>query len=343
MAKKKALAATSKKILITGGTGFLGAELVRQFLDAGEKNLRVMASSVPAWMKDAGVEAVEGSVTSREDVAAAVRNASVVFHLAGKVSRNNDDAAAMNKVHVEGTRILCEAATEAGVSTMVLASSSGTIAVSEDPEVVDETYPQPVEIISRWAYYASKYYQERTALENFNGDDRKLVILNPTLLLGPGDERLSSTQVVLDFLGRRIPYCPSGGLSFVDVRDVAPAFISAVEKGVHKEKYLLGSANMKFEDFFGRLERLSGISAPMIRMPKKLAVAGAGILDSVFRNWNKSSPVQLKEVEQAEHFWYFSSDKAVDKLGFMPRDSQETLNDTINYLRENVLGDGVFK
>ena len=63
--------------------------------------------------------------------------------------------------------------------TMVLASSSGTIAVSEDDQVLDETYPPPVEIISRWAYYASKYYQERTALENFDGDGRRLVIMNP--------------------------------------------------------------------------------------------------------------------------------------------------------------------
>ena len=60
IAKKKALAKTEKKILITGGTGFLGADIVRQLLDAGEKNLRVMASSVPAWMTDAGVEAVAG-------------------------------------------------------------------------------------------------------------------------------------------------------------------------------------------------------------------------------------------------------------------------------------------
>ena len=64
----------------------------------------------------------------------------------------------MNKVHVEGTRVLCEAAKEAGVQTMILASSSGTIAVSEDDEILDETYPQPVDIISQWAYYASKYY-----------------------------------------------------------------------------------------------------------------------------------------------------------------------------------------
>jgi len=331
-----------KKILITGGTGFLGAHIVRQFLDAGEKNLRVMASSVPEWMTDSGVEAAVGSVTNVENVAAAVRNVSAVFHLAGKVSRDNEDAAAMNKVHVEGTRVLCEAAKDAGVQTMILASSSGTIAVSEDEEIFDETFPAPVEIIARWAYYASKYYQERAALENFDGDGRKLVILNPSLLLGPDDERLSSTKPVLDFIARKIPYSPSGGLNFVDARDAATAFISALEKGGHQKRYLLGAANMTFAEFFGRLERLSGIAAPALKVPKKLAMTGSSVIESVFKNWGKVSPIASKEVEQAEYFWYFDSTKAEDDLGFAPRDPQETLQDTISYLKKNFLGESVF-
>lgn len=342
MPKKKTLAKVEKKILITGGTGFLGTHIVRQMLEAGEKNLRVMASSVPAWMTDAGVEPAVGSVTQREDVAAAVRNASAILHLAGKVSRDNDDAVAMNRIHVEGTRILCEAAKEAGVQTILLASSSGTIAVSEDEQVVDETFPQPVEVFSRWAYYASKYYQERTAIENFDGDGRKLVILNPSLLLGPDDERLSSTKPVLDFLARKVPYTPSGGLNFVDARDAASAFINALEKGRHQEKYLLGAANMTFSQFFGRLERLSGVSAPMLKVPKKLAMAGAKMIESVFKNWGKASPVASKEVEQAEYFWYFDSSRAEEELGFAPRDPQETLHDTIRYLRREFLGGGAF-
>ena len=340
--KSKSLVRTPKKILITGGTGFLGVHLVRQLLDSGEKNLRVMASSVPAWMTDAGVEAVEGSVANADDVANAVRGASAIFHLAGKVSRDNADAAVMNRIHVQGTRLLCDAAKEAGVKTMVLASSSGTIAVSEDDQIHDETFPSPVEIISRWAYYASKYYQERTALENFDEDGRRLVIMNPTLLLGPDDERLSSTKPVLDFLGRKIPYTPSGGLSFVDARDAAAAFITALEKGKHQEKYLLGAANMTFAEFFARLERLSGVSAPMLKVPKKLAMAGSSFIDSMFKNWGKASPIEPKEVEQAEYFWYLDSSKAIDELGFLPRDPQETLSSTIKYLRENFLGEGVF-
>jgi dihydroflavonol-4-reductase len=333
---------TRRKILITGGTGFLGSHVVKQLLDSGEKNLRVMASSVPAWMKDAGIEAIEGSVTNREDVSRAMHDVQAIYHLAGKVSRDNRDAAAMNKIHLAGTRILCEAAKESRVSAMVLASSSGTIAVSETSVVLDETYPPPLAIISRWAYYASKYYQEQTALSSFEGSTVKLVFVNPSLLLGLGDERLSSTKPVLDFMARKIPYTPGGGLSFVDVRDAAGAFINALERGRHQEKYLLGAANMKFSEFFGRLSRLTGVSAPMLSVPKSLATAGAGFINSVFSNWNKRPPVQPKEIEQAEYFWYFDSSKAENELAFSPRDPQETLQDTISYLRDNFLGGSIF-
>jgi len=116
-----------------------------------------------------------------------------------------------------------------------------------------------------------------------------------------------------------------------------------LERGRHQEKYLLGAANMTFAEFFGRLERLSKVPAPMIRVPKKLAMAGSNFINSIYKNWNKPSPIQPKEVEQAEYFWYFDSAKAEEELNFAPRDSQETLQNTIAYLRENFLGGGVFK
>ena len=123
----------------------------------------------------------------------------------------------------------------------------------------------------------------------------------------------------------------------------ASAFISALEKGRHQEKYLLGAANMTFAEFFGRLERLSGVAAPMLKVPKQLAMSGSSLISSVFKSWGKASPVEPKEVEQAEHFWYFDSSKAEDELGFSPRDPQETIQDTIAYLRKNFLGEGIFE
>ncbi len=150
------------------------------------------------------METFEGSITNESDVKRAVEGISEIYHLAGKVSREREDAREMYKVHVEGTRLLCDAAKAADVKTIVLASTSGTIAVTEDGEVIpDESYPPPLDIIARWPYYASKAYQEMAALERFNGKGLRLVIMNPSLLLGPGDDRLSSTKVVLDFHGAK--------------------------------------------------------------------------------------------------------------------------------------------
>src|ERR1041384_4328823 len=333
-------AAIVKKVpattLITGGTGFLGAHLVRQLVNAGQKDIRVMATSIPEWLTALEVDTFEGSITDDEDVARAVEGVTEIYHLAGKVSRDKDDAREMYKLHVEGTRLLCDAAKQAGVKTMVLASSSGTIAVAEKGDViVDETYNPPLDIIARWPYYASKAYQEMAALERFSGDGLRLGIMNPSLLLGPGDDRLSSTKVVLDVMARKISAVPNGGLNFVDARDVAQAFRVAMQKGRHTHRYLLGAVNWTFVKFFDRLARLTKIASPRLAFPSKFAVTGAHVIDSLFRQWNFAPPVHADEVEMAEYFWYFRHDKARRELGFSPRDAGDTLNDTVRYLREN--------
>ncbi len=326
-------------ILVTGGTGFLGAHLVRQLVESGAKDIRVMATSIPEWLTGLGVDTIEGSVTNADDVARAVEDIQEIYHLAGRVSRDRDDAREMYKLHVEGTRLLCDAAKKAGVKTIVMSSSSGTIAVTEKGDITpDETYPPPLDIIARWPYYASKAYQEMAALERFNGQGLRLVILNPSLLLGPGDDRLSSTKVVLDFMARKIAAVPNGGLSFVDVRDTAQAFIAAMKKGRHGQRYLLGAVNWTFVKFFDRLERLTKVSSPRLALPTKFTVTGAQVIDSLFRQWNLTSPLQAEEIEMAEYFWYLNHARARRELGFVPRDPGDTLNDTVRYVRETFLG-----
>jgi dihydroflavonol-4-reductase len=330
--------------LITGGTGFLGSHLVRQLVEEGAKDIRVMATSIPDWLVDLGVETFAGSITNADDNKRAVEGISEIYHLAGKVSREREDARELYDVQVEGTRLLCDAAKAAGVKTVVLASTSGTIAVTKDGDVVpDETYPVPLDIISRWPYYASKAYQEMAGLERFQGKGLRLVIVNPSLLLGPGDDRLSSTKLILDFMARKIGAVPNGGVSFVDARDAALTLRVAMKKGRHGERYLLGAANWTFAKFFGRLERLTKVSAPWIALPSKVAITGANLVDSIFKQWEWASPVEPGAIEMAQYYWYLNCAKAARELNFRPRDPGETLHDTVTYLRENFLGSNAFR
>src|SRR5256884_3614023 len=299
-------AAIVKKVppttLITGGTGFLGAHLVRQLVESGAKNIRVIATSIPEWLVGLGVDTLEGSITNADDTARAVEGVTEIYHLAGRVSRDKDDAREMYRLHVEGTRLLCDAAKKADVKTIVLGSPSGTIAVTEKGDVVpDEKYPPPLDIIARWPYYASKAYQEMAALERFSGKGQRLVIMNPSLLLGPGDDRLSSTKVVLDFMARKINAVPNGGLNFVDVRDTAKAFQAAMQKGRHGERYLLGAVNWTFVKLFDRLERLTKISSPRLALASKFAITGAHLNCSPLRKLDFASPIEADTVEMAEY------------------------------------------
>jgi dihydroflavonol-4-reductase len=229
------------------------------------------------------------------------------------------------------------------VERIVLASTSGTIAVTEDGEKIpDESFPTPLHLISRWPYYASKLYQEQVARRTCEGGPA-LVTLNPSLLLGPGDSRLSSTEDVLKFLTRDIPAVPPGGLNFVDVRDVAPAFVEAMERGRDKERYLLGGPNWKFEKLFGRLERLTKVSAPRLHAPGPVLEWGSKALDAVYRHWGKAPPVDRVSVEMSRYYWYLDASKAERELGFTARDPGDTLYETVAYLKEHFLGNGAFR
>src|SRR5438128_324534 len=120
------------KTLITGGTGFLGTHLVKQLLEREETGLRLLVNSQIDPALAESVEIINGSLTDPETALRACEGVERIYHLAGKVSRNPDDRRAMHEIHIDGTRILCNAARQTGVKRMVMASTSGTIAITKN-------------------------------------------------------------------------------------------------------------------------------------------------------------------------------------------------------------------
>jgi dihydroflavonol-4-reductase len=333
--------------LVTGGTGFLGAEVVAQLAARGARpRVLVRGTYEPRFEGEAAraVEVVKGDLAEGTDdqlargeidpLVRALDGCDEVYHLAGQVSRDPGAAAGMMRVHVDGTARLLRAARAAGVRRMVVASSSGTIAVAREPEPVPtEAWPFATELVSGWPYYLSKIYQEKVALDLGARLGVEVVLVNPSLLLGPGDRRLSSTGDVLRFLRRQIPVVPSGGLSLVDVRDAAAATIAAMDGGRAWERYLLGGPNWSFAEFFGRLARTSKVPAPRLRLPDRWARAGASLVEELARRAGREPTVDRISVEMGQVYWYCDSARATRELGFAARDPGETLDATVRYLR----------
>ncbi len=322
-------------VLVTGATGFLGEHLCRALVERGH-TVRGLARSRSAVLAELGVEHVRGDVLGGDELDRALDGVSCVFHLAGAVSRDPDDAQRMMRLHVDGTRRVLERMAAAQVGKMVLASTSGTIGVSKSEEILDETAPYAEEIVAGWPYYASKIYQERLAFEHGKRHGIDVVAVNPSLLLGPGDRRLSSTGDVRKFIKRQIPVVPEGGINFVDARDAAAATASAMERGRPGERYLLGGPNWTMKEFFARLGRVANVAPPRLKLPKQLNRWGASLVEELYRWRDKEPPVDRISVDMAEHYWWIDSKKAEAELGFEARDPQLTLVDTVAYLRQGV-------
>lgn len=322
------------RYLVTGATGFLGRHLVRTLLDRGESVTALVRKKTDLPPE---VTQAIGDVLEPESIEKALAGTEGVFHCAGKVSRKPEDAEALYKLHVDGTKNVIAAMKKRGVPKLVHASTSGTIAVGDDPDRVHtEEDEAPIGLLQRWPYYRSKLFAEQAALAE-NGEDLTVVSVNPTILFGPGDVNGSSTEDIRLFLERKIPAIPPGGLSYVDARDAALAMALAMQKGIGGRRYLIGACNLTIKEFFARLERVSGVRGPILPMPRRgreIAKTGADMLEKLSERLGVPVAVDPISLDMAHFYWYLDASLAENELGWAPRDPIVTLVATVRDLED---------
>jgi dihydroflavonol-4-reductase len=229
-------------------------------------------------------------------------------------------------VHIEGSRNVCAAAARVRPERIVIVSSSGTVAVSRRPVLLDERAPYPYELVSRWPYYLSKLFAEKLALSATAEHGLPTVLVNPSVLLGPGGGRSSTNAVLAPFLDRRLPIVPRGGLSFVDVRDVAAVLPVAATRGRIGDRYLLAAANWSFRDLAAQLDLLKGERVRHRSAPPTLLIQDIARLARLLPGVEDRFQLDQQALDMAAHFWYADASKARAELGFVPRDPAETLS-----------------
>jgi dihydroflavonol-4-reductase len=302
------------RVFLTGATGFIGYNLLLELLGRGHEVRALARPRSARILAKLPVEVVGGHLLDDAALATGCRGVDWVFHLAADYRLWAPDAEAMYATNVGGTRLVLEAAEQAGAARIIHCSSVGAIKASPTGEVADETTPTCIEDLIG-DYKRSKFLGEQEAVK-LARRGAPVMIVCPSTPIGPYDFKPTPTgQIVVDFLrGKMFAYLESG-LNLVHVRDVARGMILAAEKGRVGERYILGNQNMTLLEIFRQLSAMSGVPCPKVRIPYGLALGLGHACCALSRLTGRPPLVPLDGVRMAKNFMWFSARKAVEELG----------------------------
>ena len=267
-------------VLVTGGSGHLGANLVRRLLDEGQA-VRVLAhrDTNNEALNGLDVEWAWGDLRDRASVEAAVRGCERIYHAAAKVSSAETRQREIYECNVLGTRHVLHAALTHGVRRVVVTGSFSAVGHLPD-RPSDESVPvNPfAELLP---YQRSKVAVEHECLKAV-ADGLDVVIATSCAILGPHDHKPSRMgQLLLDFArGRLRAYIP-GGFEFVAARDIVEGHRLAMDKGTTGQKYIFSSAFRTVDELMAIYEQVTGRPRPRLRLPPPLMAGIARVVDAV--------------------------------------------------------------
>jgi dihydroflavonol-4-reductase len=300
------------KALITGGTGFLGANLADGLLKQGwdVRILRRATSPLDA-VQDLNVEHTIGDVTDLDSLLAAMKDIEIVFNVAAISSYWRNTAELIYRVNVNGARNVFEAAARSGVRRVVHTSSAAAVGIISGRSATEaDPFNQPAR---QFPYGHSKWLTEAIVRERVKaGQD--IVMVNPTGIIGARDINWISGSILREAKRGHIPVIPQGGVNFVAVQDVVAGHIAAVEKGRAGERYILGGENLTNRQTAEMACEIVGVKPPRFTQPRWTIPIAALVLDGIAALIGPKLPLSGEQMRLTGKYIYFDSAKAQHEL-----------------------------
>ena len=323
------------RVLVTGGSGFVGSAVLRALAGRG-LDLRALARASSPRANFAGVDCqiVEADMRDPAAMERALADVRYLYHVAADYrlwARNPEDIVRAN---VEGTGAVMRAALARGVERIVYTSSVATLRAADAATSVDETAPLD-EGEGVGAYKRGKVLAERLVERLVAERGLPAVIVNPSTPLGPRDIKPTPTgRIVVEAANGRIPAFVDTGLNLVHVDDVARGHVLAMEKGVIGERYILGGQNVSLREMLAEIAALTGRRAPTLNLPRAPLYPLAWAAEAIGQVTGKEPFVTRDALRMAAHHMFFTSAKAEGRLGYRARPYREALSDAIAWFRQ---------
>lgn len=321
------------KILVTGASGFLGARLVEKLHELGHEVRTFGRSAMPARLSPLNIEHVQGDICDPGDCDAAVRNCSVVYHLAGLVSYRRSDYDALYKTNVEGSRNVMAACAKASTERVIHMSSIAGMGIPTPGAIADETIEYNLKGLG--LYYCDTKYEGEQEVMKFAKNGLPVLVLSPGITFGEGDTHPHHHTIFRSMQGGWLLGYPTGGVMFSDLEDVVQTCVNALTSGRIGERYVVGSANVSFQDAACMLAEVLHGRKPFFAFPGPVSEAAGIACEAVFPLFGRRPALTWQVAWLSQRKIFFSSDKAARELGHKQTPFIETIRRTAPYYLSN--------
>ena len=324
-----------KEVLVTGATGFLGYHVVLQLNARGVRpRVLELPGADPAPLARLDVARCRGDLGDPQAVRAACDGVDTVLHLAFRVSVGGGDevVAEMQRLNVDGTRRLLDAASAAGVGRVVLSASALSVGVNREPVALDETADWSMHAFDV-PYAVNRRKVEAEALARATPTFAVMSVC-PGFTLGPDDPvGAPANKLIRALAARRMRFAPRIGFGWVDVRDFASGVLAAAERGRPGQRYLLSAHNTTTDEFLGQAADAAGVPVPRLRPPRALLQVAAVVAGRLARLRGKPAPIDPGVLRLVGRYAWWDASRARAELSWEPRPLRETLDDTVRWVR----------
>lgn len=329
------------KCFVTGGSGFVGANLVHELNARGHEVVCLLRPKADLrGLEGADYQTIKGDLSDEALLKEAMAGCDWCFHVAASYHLWLPDYGPMYEANVEGTRRVLNAAHAAHCSRIIYTSTVGCIGLPKmGSKIITPTNEAaPVSEKQMSNHYKLSKWKAEVVARDLADKGLPIVIVNPSAPIGPRDVKPTPTgKVIVDFLNRDMPAYLDTGLNWVHVRDVAAGHVLAAEKGRIGERYILGNSesNWSMKEAFAVLEDLTSVRAPRVKIPYFVAWSAAQVDETLSKFTKKEPKAPLAGVRMAKYKMFFNPQKAIDELGLPQTPARDALGEAVDWFKSH--------
>lgn len=312
-------------ILVTGGSGLVGKELITQLLEQGKKVRAIYNKTPLPDFHSPNLQQVQCNILDVIGLEEVMLGIEQVYHCAAIVTFNPKRKQELFKINIEGTANVVNAALEAGVKKMVHVSSVAALGRIRESEMINETMNWTEET-SNSNYGQSKYLAELEVWRGI-GEGLDAVMVNPVVILGAGDWNSGSSKIFQSAYNE-FPWYTEGITGFVDVRDVAKAMIQLMDSDITAQRFIVSAENKSYRDVFTLMAKAFNKKPPHKKVTPFIATI-VWRLEGLKSMFTKEDPLLTRETAKTAMAKVNFDNSKLKK--YLPGFTYRTIEDTITH------------